>query len=120
PPTTARPRTAMATSRRELSVHGEPRTPPARPTLSAARGRDAAEGLPPGIGGGLLRGRLELIPCTAFSAGTLACGLSVSLPFERTETISEHGTAKPQCPKCGSKKVSVVPPHVYVVTSKKS
>jgi putative FmdB family regulatory protein len=40
--------------------------------------------------------------------------------FERTETISEHWTAKPQCPKCGSKKVSVVPPHVYVVTSKKS
>jgi putative FmdB family regulatory protein len=40
--------------------------------------------------------------------------------FERTETISEHGTAKPQCPKCGSKKVSVVPPHVYVMTSKKS
>jgi putative FmdB family regulatory protein len=26
--------------------------------------------------------------------------------FERTETISEHDTAKPQCPKCGSKKVS--------------
>jgi hypothetical protein len=30
------------------------------------------EGLPPGIGAGLLRGRLELIPCTAFSAETLA------------------------------------------------
>lgn len=29
--------------------------------------------------------------------------------FERTETISEHEAAKPQCPKCGSKKVSVVP-----------
>jgi putative FmdB family regulatory protein len=40
--------------------------------------------------------------------------------FERTETISEDATAKPQCLKCGSKKVSVVPPHVYVVTSKKS
>jgi putative FmdB family regulatory protein len=25
--------------------------------------------------------------------------------FERTETISEHETAKPQCPKCGSKRV---------------
>ena len=25
--------------------------------------------------------------------------------FERTETISEHEKAKPQCPKCGSKKV---------------
>jgi putative FmdB family regulatory protein len=40
--------------------------------------------------------------------------------FERTETISEHGTAKPQCPTCASKKVSVVPGRVYVVTSKKS
>jgi putative FmdB family regulatory protein len=40
--------------------------------------------------------------------------------FERTETISEHETAKPQCPKCGSKKVSAVPGRVYVVTSKKS
>ena len=25
--------------------------------------------------------------------------------FERTETISEHEKAKPQCPKCGSKGV---------------
>jgi putative FmdB family regulatory protein len=40
--------------------------------------------------------------------------------FERTETISEHEAAKPQCPKCGSKKVSVVPGRIYVVTSKKS
>ena len=40
--------------------------------------------------------------------------------FERTETISEHEVAKPQCPKCGSKKVSVVLGRVYVVTSKKS
>jgi putative FmdB family regulatory protein len=40
--------------------------------------------------------------------------------FERTYTISEHETAKPQCPKCGSKKVSAVPGRVYVVTSKKS
>jgi putative FmdB family regulatory protein len=40
--------------------------------------------------------------------------------FERTETISEHETAKPQCPKCGSMKVSTVPARVYVVTSKKS
>ena len=29
--------------------------------------------------------------------------------FERTETISEHEVAKPQCPKCRSKKVSAVP-----------
>jgi putative FmdB family regulatory protein len=40
--------------------------------------------------------------------------------FERTETISEHEKAKPQCPKCGSMKVSVVPGRIYVVTSKKS
>jgi Zn finger protein HypA/HybF involved in hydrogenase expression len=40
--------------------------------------------------------------------------------FERTETISEHEAATPQCPKCGSKKVSAVPGCVYVVTSKKS
>jgi len=29
--------------------------------------------------------------------------------FERTETISEHEAVKPQCPKCGSKKVTFVP-----------
>jgi putative FmdB family regulatory protein len=40
--------------------------------------------------------------------------------FQRTETISEHEVTKPQCPKCGSKKVSLVPGRVYVVTSKKS
>jgi putative FmdB family regulatory protein len=40
--------------------------------------------------------------------------------FERTEAISEHETAKSKCPKCGSKKVSVVPSRIYVVTSKKS
>ena len=40
--------------------------------------------------------------------------------FERTETISEHEKAKPQCPGCGSKDVSAVPARVYVVTPKKS
>lgn len=40
--------------------------------------------------------------------------------FERTETMSEHEAAKPQCPNCRSKKVSAVPGRVYVVTSKKS
>ena len=40
--------------------------------------------------------------------------------FERTETISEHEAVKPQCPKCGSKKVTFVPGRVFVVTSKKS
>jgi hypothetical protein len=39
---------------------------------------------------------------------------------ERTETMSEHEVAKPQFPKCGSRKVSAVPGLVYVVTSKKS
>jgi putative FmdB family regulatory protein len=29
--------------------------------------------------------------------------------FERTETITEHEAVKPQCPKCGSKKVTFVP-----------
>ena len=40
--------------------------------------------------------------------------------FERAETISEHEAVKPQYPKCGSKKVTFVPGHVFVVTSKKS
>ena len=40
--------------------------------------------------------------------------------FKRTESISEHERAKPQCPKCGSKKVSLVPGRVFVMTSKKS
>jgi Zn finger protein HypA/HybF involved in hydrogenase expression len=42
------------------------------------------------------------------------------MTFERTETISEHEAAKPKCPECGSKKVSVVPGRIHVVTSKKS
>jgi putative FmdB family regulatory protein len=44
------------------------------------------------------------------------CGKS----FERTETITEHEQAKAKCPKCDSKKVTQVPGHVHVVTSKKS
>jgi len=39
--------------------------------------------------------------------------------FERNETISEHEAVKPQCPKCGSKKVTFVR-RFFVVTSKKS
>jgi len=35
--------------------------------------------------------------------------------FERTETISEHEVAKPQCPKGGARG-SVVPGRVYLVT----
>lgn len=40
--------------------------------------------------------------------------------FERTETISDRESNKSKCPKYGSKKVTVVPGRVYVVTSKKS
>ena len=40
--------------------------------------------------------------------------------FKRTETIAEHGKAKPACPKCGSKKVAWVPGRIMAVTSKKS
>jgi putative FmdB family regulatory protein len=44
------------------------------------------------------------------------CGES----FEHVETISEHGTAKPQCPKCGSDKVASVPTAFVAMTGKKS
>jgi putative FmdB family regulatory protein len=37
--------------------------------------------------------------------------------FEHVETMSEHEAAKAKCPKCGSKKVSAVPGHVYLVPS---
>ena len=40
--------------------------------------------------------------------------------FERVETIFEHGTAKPQCPKCGSDKVVSVPTPFMAITGKKS
>jgi putative FmdB family regulatory protein len=40
--------------------------------------------------------------------------------FERTETISEHETLKMKCPKCGSKKVSLVPGNVYVVPPRRA
>jgi putative FmdB family regulatory protein len=62
-----------------------------------------------------------LIAATAFDGGK-SCHRCEECrkTFERTETISEHEAAKPQCPKCGSKNVSAVPSRVYVVTSKKS
>ena len=44
------------------------------------------------------------------------CGKS----FERIETITDDERAKAKCPKCDSKKVTQVPGHVHVVTSKKS
>jgi putative FmdB family regulatory protein len=44
------------------------------------------------------------------------CGES----FEHVETISEHGTTKPSCPKCGSDKVASVPTAFVAMTGKKS
>ena len=40
--------------------------------------------------------------------------------FEQVETISEHGTARPPCPKCGSDQVARVPTAFVAVTGKKS
>ena len=40
--------------------------------------------------------------------------------FTRRESFSEHESAKPKCPKCGSRKVTRVPGQFFVVTSKKS
>lgn len=40
--------------------------------------------------------------------------------FERTESFTEHEAAKPSCPKCGSKKVAVIPSHFFAITTKKS
>jgi putative FmdB family regulatory protein len=40
--------------------------------------------------------------------------------FERTESLSEHGSVRPRCPKCGSKSVSQVLSPFYARTSRKS
>jgi putative FmdB family regulatory protein len=40
--------------------------------------------------------------------------------FDRIESISAHGTAKPACPKCGSDKIASVPTAFVAVTGKKS
>ncbi len=40
--------------------------------------------------------------------------------FERTETIAEHRTAKPRCPKCDGEKVVQVPTPFVAMTGKKS
>jgi putative FmdB family regulatory protein len=40
--------------------------------------------------------------------------------FDRIESISEHGTARPACPKCGSDKIASVPTAFVAVTGKKS
>ena len=40
--------------------------------------------------------------------------------FERRESIAEHETAKPKCPKCASEKVTRAFSAFYTKTSKKS
>lgn len=40
--------------------------------------------------------------------------------FERTEGMTEHGSARPRCPKCGSESVTQVLGSFYAQTSKKS
>ena len=40
--------------------------------------------------------------------------------FKITESISEHASAKPRCPKCGGKKLSRVPGRFFAITGKKS
>jgi putative FmdB family regulatory protein len=40
--------------------------------------------------------------------------------FERIETISEHGGAKPSCPKCGGDRVVSMPAPFVAMTGKKS
>jgi putative FmdB family regulatory protein len=44
------------------------------------------------------------------------CGES----FEQVETICEHGTLEPPCPKCGSERVASVPTAFVATTAKKS
>jgi putative FmdB family regulatory protein len=44
-------------------------------------------------------------PMPTYSYRCEKCGKN----FDRVETMSEHEAAKPQCLKCGSKKVSAVP-----------
>jgi putative FmdB family regulatory protein len=40
--------------------------------------------------------------------------------FEQRETIAEHETAKPKCPKCGGEKVARAFSAFYANTAKKS
>jgi putative FmdB family regulatory protein len=40
--------------------------------------------------------------------------------FERSESMTEHETAKPHCPKCGSEEVARVPVRFFAKTAKKS
>lgn len=38
--------------------------------------------------------------------------------FEQTESITEHGTTKPRCPKCGSDNVATRAPFVAMTTKR--
>ena len=40
--------------------------------------------------------------------------------FEQIETMSEHGTSKPQCPHCGGDRIAGVPAPFIAKTTKKS
>jgi putative FmdB family regulatory protein len=40
--------------------------------------------------------------------------------FDRIERISEHGTAKPSCPKCGSDKGARVPTTFVAMTGEQT
>ncbi len=40
--------------------------------------------------------------------------------FDRTEQISEHGSVKPKCPKCGDEEVQNVMVPIIAKTSRKS
>jgi putative FmdB family regulatory protein len=62
----------------------------------------------------LLEGEATAMPTYAYRCEK--CGET----FEQIETISEHGTSKPKCPKCGSGKIKGVPTAFVAVTGKKS
>ena len=47
------------------------------------------------------------------------CG-SCGEVFEQQESIAEHETVKPKCPKCGGTKVTRAYSRFYAKTSKKS
>jgi putative FmdB family regulatory protein len=62
----------------------------------------------------LMRGEAEAMPTYVYRCE------QCEDTFEQIETISEHGAAKPACPKCGSDKVAGVPAPFVAMTGKKS
>jgi putative FmdB family regulatory protein len=62
----------------------------------------------------LLRGETEAMPTYVYRCE------QCKDTFERIETISEHGAAKPSCPQCGSDQVEGVPAPFVAMTGKKS